>query len=175
MEPVKKIEERLWAYLDGVGSQQERQDVEHLLASDPQWRQAFERLSQFHLTLREGLELEFTSMRFQKNVMEQISALRVAPATKEYLSKKVIYGIGLFFLLLIASVLFIVLPGIHFSSGSSVFPENMTRAISVRPEWTKGVFLQSFLIIDAFLGLFLLDKYLQRKKNKNSHILMNKK
>jgi hypothetical protein len=36
-------------------------------------------------------------MRFTQNVMEEISKLYIAPATKSYINKKIIYGIGGFF------------------------------------------------------------------------------
>ena len=63
-------------------------------------------------------ELEAPSMRFTKNVMEEISRYHVAPATKSYINKNIIRGIGAFFLTMIAGLFVYVLAQFKWSGGS---------------------------------------------------------
>ena len=44
--------------------------------------------------LMTGSELEAPSMRFTVNVMDEIAHYQIAPATKSYINKNIIRGIG---------------------------------------------------------------------------------
>ncbi len=61
-------------------------------------------------------ELEMPSLRFTKNVMEEIAQYQVAPATKNYINKNVIRGIFAFFLIMISGLLIYFIGQIHWSS-----------------------------------------------------------
>ncbi len=76
------------------------------LAENPVWKSKYDELMSIHELLQKE-ELEMPSLRFTKNVMEEIAQYQVAPATKNYINKNVIRGITAFFLIMIAGLLFI--------------------------------------------------------------------
>jgi len=94
MEPdYTEIEERLWNYIDGTSAAGERTAIEQLLQSNAEWKAKYHELLEVNELLRSS-ELEAPSMRFTKNVMEEISRLHIAPATKTYINNRIIWGLG---------------------------------------------------------------------------------
>src|SRR3954465_9654687 len=93
-----EMEQRLWEYIDGISPIEERSVVETLIRENAQWRTLYQELLQVHQSLTD-IDLEQPSMRFTKNVMEEIAKHHIAPATKAYINKKVIWGIAAFFIL----------------------------------------------------------------------------
>src|SRR5215216_5107425 len=87
------IEARLWNYIDGLTNASETATIEKLVAENAAWRVKYKELLELH-QLVQSTELEEPSMRFTKNIMEEISRLYIAPAAKTYINKKVIWGIG---------------------------------------------------------------------------------
>ena len=81
-------EERLWDYIDGISSPQEKTVIEQLLESDTEWKAKYSELLEVQGLLH-STELEAPSMRFTKNVMEEIAKLHIAPATKTYINKSI--------------------------------------------------------------------------------------
>jgi hypothetical protein len=164
MEAKRRMEERIWAYMDGLLDGKEKAAVEKLLYTDPAWKKCHDSLRDLDRTLH-SVSLEEPSMRFTKNVMEQITSLQVAPATGTYVNKRIIYGIGGFFLLLITATLAYVIPQLDFSQTSpEQFPVKLP---SMEFDWSRYVnstTLQVFFILDTVAALFFLDRYLQRKK-----------
>lgn len=104
MNTQHNMEESLWNFIDGTISASEKIVVEKLLQTDADWKAKYGELLQVNELLQSS-ELEAPSLRFSKNVMEQISKLHIAPATKSYINKKVIWGIGLFFVTMIVGFL----------------------------------------------------------------------
>src|SRR5580698_698683 len=104
MNKETSMEDRLWDYIDGLSSPAERSALEALIADNIEWQRKYKELLNVH-QLMAGSELEEPSMRFTRNVMEEISRYHVAPATKTYINKNVIRGIGAFFLSLITGLL----------------------------------------------------------------------
>src|ERR1700730_8354838 len=100
MNTQQQIEERLWDYIDGSGSAGETSAIEKLLESNLEWKAKYHDLLETH-KLMQSTGLESPSLRFTKNVMEEIAKLHIAPATKTYINKKIIWGIGFFFIALI--------------------------------------------------------------------------
>ena len=158
------MEARLWAYLHGLADGAEEAAISQLLQTDPAWRLCHEQLLKEEAAFR-GLAMEGPSLRFTKNVMEQVQAFEVAPATKSYVNRKIVYGIGGFFLLLILGTIAFIIPELDFSQGSGTsLPLNLPK---VNLDWSRyfnNTTLQIFIIIDAVAALFFLDRYLQRKK-----------
>src|SRR5512138_3295643 len=93
------IEKQLWDYIDGLSSNEERSSIEKLLQSNLEWKNKYHELLEVQEMLKSS-ELEQPSMRFTKNVMEEIAKLHIAPATKNYINKKIIWGIAAFFITL---------------------------------------------------------------------------
>src|SRR5690349_8004057 len=84
------MEARLWAYIDGLS--EEASLIEKLVAENREWKEKYAELLDVH-QLMGATELEEPSLRFTKNVMEEIARYQIAPATKEYINKKIIWGI----------------------------------------------------------------------------------
>jgi hypothetical protein len=121
MNTQQKIEERLWNFIDGTTSASEKKVIEQLLENDAEWKAKYYELMQLNELLKSS-ELEAPSMRFTKNVMEEISKLHIAPATKSYINKKIIWGIGFFFItLIVGSYLWIWPNGFEFGTGNNFF------------------------------------------------------
>src|SRR5215203_5175286 len=99
-----EIEQRLWEYIDGHATAEETTVVEMLILENKQWRDLYQELLQVNESLAD-IDLEQPSLRFTKNVMEEIAKFHIAPATKNYINNKIIWGIAAFFLLSIAGFL----------------------------------------------------------------------
>src|SRR6266545_4481127 len=95
------IEQRLWNYIDNTCNAEERKLVEVLLQNDEEWKKKYNELLKINQLTYESIELEEPSMRFTKNVMEEIAQLHIAPASKTYINKKIIWGLGIFFITMI--------------------------------------------------------------------------
>ena len=173
MDTQQPIEERLWDYIDGICSSEEKSAIEMLVESNMEWKKKYRELLQMH-QLISSTDLEEPSMRFTKNVMEEISKHQVAPAAKSYIDKKIIWGIGSFFLIMIAGILIYAFSQIHFTSSGAnpVSSELITKYNPSNIEWAKyfnTTYVSIFMMINVILGLVFFDKYLQRKKNQSKH------
>src|ERR1700712_3520498 len=96
----QEMEKLIWDYIDGHLNPAEREKITRHLADDPDWQIKYNELKSIHVLLQKE-ELEMPSLRFTKNVMEEIAQYHVAPATKNYINKNVIRGITAFFLIMI--------------------------------------------------------------------------
>lgn len=170
MNTQEQMEERLWDYIDGLSSSAERSAIEELIAANIEWRQKYRELLDVHQLMNIS-ELEEPSMRFTKNVMEEIARYHVAPATKTYINKNIIRGIGAFFLTLITGFLVYMLGQFKWSitgSGSSrIAPSNIGELGLEKFNYEKvfnSAYTSIFMLIIVVLGLVMLDMYLQRKK-----------
>src|SRR4051812_18336190 len=95
-----EIDARLWEYIDGLASAEEKTTIEKLIQSNGEWKEKYKELLDIH-QLAQASSLEEPSLRFTKNVMEGIAKYHIAPATKTYINKKIVLGIGIFFIVLI--------------------------------------------------------------------------
>lgn len=158
------METRLWEYIDGMALPGERTVIEQLIASQQEWREKYDQLMVLHSDLQSHLELEAPSLRFTKNVMEEIARIHIAPATSSYINKKIIYGIAGFFITVIVGFVIYAIAQINWNSGSD----------NTGFDWSRidysGVFnnqfVNLFMMINIVLGLMLFDRYLtEQKKN----------
>jgi hypothetical protein len=157
------IEERLWNYIDGSGSVEERSVIEELVAANSEWKEKYHELLELH-QLVQSSSLEEPSMRFTKNVMEEIGKYHIAPATKTYINKKVIWGIGIFFVLLIVGFLIYGFGQIDWAakgdSSSSWFDVSKLDF----SKFFNNTYVNIFMMLNVVLGLMLLDRYLAAKR-----------
>jgi hypothetical protein len=174
MNMETSMEDRLWDYIDGLSSPAERSALEVLIAENIEWQRKYKELLNVH-QLMAGSELEEPSMRFTRNVMEEISRYHVAPATKTYINKNVIRGIGAFFLSLITGLLVYFFATVKWSSlgGShrSDSPEVKLPSVDLKAldkvdygKLSGNLPITLFMLITVVMGLVLLDLYLRRKK-----------
>ncbi len=164
------MDERLWDYIDGLSSPVERSAIEELISANQDWLRKYRELLEVHQLLLSS-ELEAPPMRFTKNVMEEIARYQVAPATKNYINKNIIRGIGAFFLTLITGF-FIYCMGQFKWSGGGNSSSNHLPSYDLGLEkfnWEKlfsNTPVTLFMLIVVVLGLVFLDLYLQRKKER---------
>ncbi|HWK05581.1 MAG TPA: hypothetical protein VNS58_18200 [Puia sp.] len=175
MNTKEQMEERLWDYIDGLSSPEEKTTISALIAANLEWQRKYTELLDIH-QLMDSTELEAPSMRFTKNVMEEISRYQVAPATKTYINKNIIRSIGAFFLLMIGSILiyfFGQMQGGDSGSSPQVTQFSQTLQNNLNKfNWSKifnSTYMNVFLMINVILALVLVDMYLQRKKQQSSH------
>jgi hypothetical protein len=166
MNTQQQMEERLWNYIDGASDADEKSAIEQLLDSHVEWRAKYKELLDVHQLLH-TTELDEPSMRFSRNVMEEIARLQIAPATKSYINKKIIYGIGAFFLVMIVGFLVYGFSQIDWSANSnsnSIIPINFDK-VNYRV-FFNNTYVNMFMMLNVVLGLMFLDRYLSNKKKK---------
>ena len=164
MDHLQDIEIRLWEYMDGLGSPEEQSAIEKLIAENTEWRAKYHELLEVH-RLIDATELEQPSLRFTKNVMEEIARYQIAPATREYINKKIIWGIAAFFLTVIAAFVIYGIAQIDWSAGGGskgIGGVDLTRVDYSRV--FNNTFVNIFMMLNVVLGLMLFDRYLTHKK-----------
>jgi hypothetical protein len=163
----QEMEKLIWEYIDGHISPVEQEKITRHIEQDSEWQLKYNELKAIHLLLQKE-ELEMPSLRFTKNVMEEIAQFQVAPATKNYINKNVIRGITAFFLIMIAGLFIYFIGQIHWVDNptGSMLPAYYQDANNVN--WGKllnNTYVNIFIGINVILGLILIDKFLQAKKN----------
>ncbi len=164
MNTQRSTEERLWDYIDGLASADEKTFIEQRIASDAEWKAQYQSLLEAHRLMQEA-ELEQPSMRFTKNVMEEIARLHIAPATKTYINKRIIWGIALFFITLFVGFLAYGFGQMEWrSSGNDLVLKSVSQFdIS---KFFSNTWVNAFMMVNVVIGLFLLDNYLNSKRKK---------
>ncbi len=164
MNMKQSPEERLWEYIDGFSSPEEKSVIEQLLESNAEWKAKYHELLEVQQLLHSS-ELEAPSMRFTKNVMEEIAKLHIAPATRNYINKKIVWGIGAFFITLIVGFIVYGFGQIDWNvQGDTKLPIDLGKV-----DYSKifsNNFVNAFMMVNVILGLFLLDRYLANKRKK---------
>ncbi|RYF90241.1 MAG: hypothetical protein EOO00_09190 [Chitinophagaceae bacterium] len=158
------IEERLWEYIDGMSTPEEKTVIDRLIEANAEWRAKYSELLEVQ-QLMLSTELDEPSMRFTKNVMEEIALLHIAPATKTYINKKIIWGIAIFFITMIVGFLIYGIGQVKWtSSGEAKYPIDISKLdFSVM---FNNTYINAFMMINLILGLFLFDRYLSNKRKK---------
>ena len=162
MEANSGMEERLWSYIDGIAPAAERAVIDQLLEKDAGWKSKYSELLELNKLLQSD-ELEAPSMRFSKNVMEEISRLHIAPATRSYINKKIIWAIGIFFITLVVGFLIYGFGQMDWSTdGNSTIGDQLGK-IDIS-KFFSNTWVNAFMMINVVLGLFLLDNFLGNKR-----------
>jgi len=156
------IETRLWGYIDGISDPTENITVQKLIAENAEWRAKYNELLEVHQMIL-TTELEAPSMRFTKNVMDEIAKNHIAPATKNYINKNIILSIAFFFITLIVGFVIYGISQIDWTAGST----NTTGINLSQVDYSKvfnNTFVNIFMMLNVILGLMLLDRYLNKNK-----------
>jgi anti-sigma factor RsiW len=77
----EQIEQHIWDYIDGTSTPAMKEMVESLLHTDPEWNRVYLELKDFNSLVSTTDFIETPSMRFSKNVMEEVAKYKVAPPT----------------------------------------------------------------------------------------------
>lgn len=163
----EEMEMHIWEYIDGQLSGDERQRISELVASHAAWKSKYAEL----LALHQGIdlaELDQPSMRFTRNVMEEIAKYHIAPATREYINKKIIWSIAGFFVTIILAFVVYGISQVDWSAGTSggLFDTDL-RSVDYSPLF-NNTYINFFLMANVVAALFLLDRVLSQKR-KNFH------
>jgi len=167
----ENIETHLWDYIDGLSAAEERSVIEKLIRENKEWREKYHELMEVHQLIH-STDLDEPSMRFTKNVMEEISKYHIAPAAKTYIDKKVIWGIAIFFFTMIAAFLIYGFGQIDWASTSGngtidkYVNENLDKVDVSR--FFNNTYMTVFMMINVILGLMLVDRYLANKRKQYS-------
>jgi len=107
-------------------------------------------------------------MRFTQNVMEDIARSQIAPAAQSYINKRIIWGIGAFFILTILGFLIYGFGQANWSASSNnTLPFNIDTSQISKIDFGKffnSTYTYVFMMINVVLGLVALDMYLNKKK-----------
>jgi hypothetical protein len=166
-EPLN-MEERLWNYIDGVSSAEDRLFIEQLITTNQAWKAKYQELLELQNMLS-NLELEEPSMRFTQNIMEAISKHHIAPAAKSYINKRIIWGIAGFFICTIIGFLIAGLAQVNWSGGSN--DSSSIKFVGINfsnidvSKFYNSSFTTIFMMVNVVLALALLDMYLTHKKS----------
>ncbi|RYF78857.1 MAG: hypothetical protein EON98_15295 [Chitinophagaceae bacterium] len=164
LEPNEEMEARLWAYIDGIS--EESSLIEKLLAENRAWREKYAELLEVH-QLVASVELEQPSLRFTKNVMEEIARYQIAPAAKEYINKKIIWGLAAFFITMIVGFLVYGFSQVNWQdAGSSSSPLGVDLGAVDYSKMFNNSMINGFMMLNVILGLLLLDRYLSARRKK---------
>jgi hypothetical protein len=174
MRTEQPMEDRLWEYIDGLSTPEERSMIGELIAGSQEWREKYAELLNVHRMLNAS-ELDAPSMRFTRNVMEEIARYHVAPATRTYINKNVIRGIGAFFLTLILGFLAYIVSQFHWTGGhgaSNLLPNDPNLGFEKLDtvdlsKYINGTYISLFMLISVVMGFILLDMYLGRRKQRS--------
>lgn len=164
MDNKQNMEDRLWDFIDGTCEEKEKSFIQQLIDSNLEWKAKYQELLEVHTLMQTSLELDEPSLRFRQNVMEEIAKYQIAPATKSYINKNIIRGIGAFFIIMLLGFLISGFAQVNWSepsSGSSL-PVNFDSLDFSR--FFNNTYTSIFLMINIVLGLVLLDMYLGKKK-----------
>ena len=164
MKQEQNIEQQLWEYIDGISSDEKRTTIEKMLQSNLEWKNKYHELLELQQLLN-TTELEQPSMRFTKNVMEKIAQYHIAPAAKNYINKKIIWGIAGFFLTLIGAFLIYGFAQIDWNFQDNSKPLIDFSTFDMGKVFNNN-FVNVFMMINVLLGLVLLDRVLANKRKK---------
>ena len=159
-------EARLWEFIDGGGEPAERSVIEKLVEENKTWREKYHELLELHQMMQSS-DLEEPSMRFTKNIMEEISKLHIAPAAKNYINKKIIWGIGGFMIAMIVGFLVYGITQIEWSVGNSYTSKGFDFTQVDYSKMFNNNLMNVFMMLNIVLGLIFFDRYLANRKNKH--------
>jgi anti-sigma factor RsiW len=159
---MNNIEETLWNYIDGNCTADEQQATSVLIAADEAVRLKYQELLKLNSEFA-AMELDEPSMAFTYNVIEAIRAGHAQQPLKATINKRIIKGIGLFFVVTILALLVFALSNMNFAGGGTAVAVSTGIKLPNLSAYLSKPVLEGFLFFDTVLGLFLFDKYLRKK------------
>jgi len=155
------IEQRIWDYLDNNCSVKEREEIQALILSDPDYKTVYQELKAINDSLK-GVELDEPSMSFTRNVMDKIKTEPVPGSIQSIIDKRIIRGITYFFLFTILALLVMLFSQVDWSSNLPEQAGYKLPELQVSDN-AKGWLKNAFLFSDIIIGLYFLDNYLRKK------------
>ena len=167
MEANEYIEIKIWEYIDNSCTLAEREQTKLLLATNTEWKRKYDEISAFNLHIATNLETEQPSLRFSKNVMEEVATTQIATATNKYIKLGVIKGIAAFFIIMISSLFIYSIATTNWNSiHSSISIKNIAEKINLsqfkKPAFSSGGIINIVIGFNVVLALIILDKVLRK-------------
>ncbi|HVG42111.1 MAG TPA: hypothetical protein VM888_10920 [Chitinophagaceae bacterium] len=159
------IETQIWNYIDGLSNDNEKRAVETMISGNENWQTKYKELLEVH-QLMQAAEVEQPSLRFTKNVMEEIAKYSIAPATKKYINHKIIWSIALFFIITIAGLVIYSVGQSNPSAPEALTISGIDFSKIDYSSWFTNKFVMVFMMVNVVLGLMLVDRILLNRKRK---------
>jgi magnesium-transporting ATPase (P-type) len=153
---MNNLEQRIWDYLDGIGTEEEREFTKQLINSDPEFQTVFEELSAIHLSVS-SLNLDEPSMSFNRNVMEKIQMEPLPGSVKSLIDKRVIYGITAFFLITISALLGVLFYQIDWTQQSGMYMPEYKLPEFDTSNYVNSTTINILFFADIIIALYLFD------------------
>lgn len=166
---MEEIEASIWALIDGQLDADQKDKVQLLVNSNLEWKRKYQQLLEFNELLKSS-ELEEPSMRFTRNVMEEITKYHIAPATRTYINKRIIWGLAAFFILMIGSFLAYGFSELISSGERSNTNEYFDFSTIDYSKIFNNAYVNIFLFVNIIVGFFLLDRWLAFRREKSRGI-----
>lgn len=166
----EEIEQKLWDYIDGNCNKTDQDAVLAFIENDVVWKQKYYELLDLQKQIADSFELQQPSMRFNKNVMEAISTIKIAQPTNKYINTYIVKGIVIFYIALLVCLLGYSFINADWSEKSvSLFSQfkidKQNYIYSSILKYIDSGKLNIFICINVLLGLVFIDAAF-RKNNK---------
>ena len=158
---MNTVEEKLWNYIDGSCPPEEQEAIRRLIEQDEVYRRKYDELLALNAEFA-AMELDEPPMAFTYNVMEGIRNENALNPLKARVDKRIIRGIGLFFVISISAMLIFALANIHWSAATGAGAVKFQ--LPNLTHYLTGPAMQIFLFFDVVLALYLGDSYLRKKR-----------
>lgn len=170
MQQDLTMEERIQAYIDHEFDEAERLLIEQKMDTDKNWSEHYHAVLAVHELLSTGLEPMEPSMRFTKNVMEDIAGLEIAKPIRLRQNPWIFRIAGGILASILLAIVGYSVSLMDFSPGSSEsklpIPSMQVPEVNWAGYLGQGTTLLLFMIC-TILGLFLADKLLAKKSLKH--------
>jgi hypothetical protein len=155
----------LWAYIDGSLQGSEKIVIEKRVIETKAWASRYKDFLELHQLLQAS-EMEAPSLRFTKNVMEEIAISEVAPAAKEYINKRFIWCVsGALFILIIGLFCYGMLVAGRSETNSYQYSGTFLKEINYRALFDRD-YVHIFMMLNVIGALVLADRFLGSGINK---------
>ena len=168
MEQNEAIETQIWEFVDGCCDEKEQDRINNLILTDPVWEQKFAEICALNDSLKSILELEQPSLRFSKNVMDEVARVHIAPATRKYIDPRIITGIAVFFLTMLGGLLVFAAFKTNGHTSSAFNFGKMPLKNFDYTSLMKGNMAFFAVAINVVLALVLTDKLLRHRARHRS-------
>ncbi|MEO5673095.1 MAG: hypothetical protein ABIQ74_00475 [Chitinophagales bacterium] len=158
---MKTIEERLWDFIDGTCTTDEKYAIERSLQSDPTIKALYAEFIYINQNLKVA-EPDEPSMRFTQNVMDKIALEPATKALQTQIDKRIINGIAALLLAPLSVLLIFMFTQLQWSEGKWNF-SNLLSEIQLH-KLGGGVLFEAAIVAFMVTALFVIDQVLQYRK-----------
>jgi len=153
------MEEKLWDYIDGFCTEEERKAIDLLLKTDENYHHKYLEMKAFQENIS-LLEMEEPAMNFTFSVMESVRGEKILRPLKTTVDQRIILGIAAFFMCCTMLLLGYVFMNINWTASAQIkIPEIKIPSVNAK---FSSVLLKGFLFLDLILGLFFADHYFRK-------------